>query len=139
MKLLAHLGALALTCVVVILLAVSAEAQTAMADETRFGLFRLLLAELAILAVLALAGRLGRFIVARLKLDIGAPRRDAFQTALTSAAGICLTTGGMRRTVAYLAGSAAKAMKAFRLNDGELPEKIEAKAGVLAASTNKPL
>ncbi|KUL94064.1 hypothetical protein DK26_20345 [Bosea sp. WAO] len=110
-----------------------------MADETRFGLFRLLLAELAILAVLALAGRLGRFIVARLKLDNEGRHRDAFQTALSNAAGIYLTTGDMRRAVAYLAGSAAEAMKAFRLNVGELPEKIEAKAGVLAASTNKPL
>lgn len=44
-------------------------------------MFRPLLTELAILVVLGLAGWLGRFIVARLKLDIEARHGDTFQTA----------------------------------------------------------
>lgn len=134
MKLFAYLGALALACVVVILLAVSAEAQTAATDESLLTIFRPLLTELAILVVLGLAGWLGRFIVARLKLDIEAHHRDTFQTALTNAAGIYLATGDMRRAVSYLAGAAADAVKAFRLDDAALPEKVEAKAGVLQAA-----
>lgn len=138
MKLFAYLGALALACVAIVLLAVSAEAQTPMPDQTLFGVFRPLLTELAIVTVLGLAGWLGSFIVAKLRLDIEARHRDAFQVAVTNAAGILLTTGDMRRAVAYLAGAAADAVKAFRLSEAALPEKIEAKAGVLAASTIEP-
>ena len=133
MKLFAYLGALALACVVIVMLAVSAEAQTAMPEQTLFGLFRPLLTEVAIVAMLGLAGWLGRFIVAKLKLDIEARHRDAFQVAVTNAAGILLATGDMRRAVAYLAGAAADAVKAFRLSEAALPEKIEAKAGAMQA------
>jgi hypothetical protein len=139
MKLFACLGALALACVVIVMLAVSAEAQTVAADETLFGLFRPLLTEVAIVLVLGLAGWLGRFVVARFKLDIEARHRDAFQAAVTNAAGIYLRTGDMRRAVAYLASAAADAVKAFRLSEGALPEKIEAKAGVLTAAATKSL
>ncbi|KUL93932.1 hypothetical protein DK26_19490 [Bosea sp. WAO] len=138
MKLFAYLGALAFACVVV-MLAVSAEAQTAVPDQTLFGLFRPLLTELAIVVVLGLAGWLWRFIVAKLKLAIEARHRDAFQAAATNAAGILLATGDMCRAVSYLAGAAADAVKAFRLSEAALPEKIGAKAGVLATSTDKPL
>jgi predicted Na+-dependent transporter len=137
MKLFAYMGALALACVVVILLAVSAEAQTTVPDQTLFGLFRPLLTEVVILIVIGLMGWLGTFIEKRLKLDIEARHREAFQTALTNAAGLYLATGDIRRSVSYLAGAAAGAMKAFRLNDAALPEKIEAKAGVLQAAAKQ--
>ncbi|MGW9333436.1 hypothetical protein [Bosea sp. NPDC055594] len=134
MKLFAYLGALALACVVLVLAALSAEAQTAAADEGLLTIFRPLLTELVILFVLGLAGWLGRSIIVRLKLDIEAKHRDAFQTALTNAAGIYLATGDMRRAVTYLAGAATDALKAFRLDEIALPEKVEAKAGVLQAA-----
>lgn len=138
MKLIVYLGALMLACALVILLAVTAEAQPAFAEAPMLSIFRPLLTELTILIVLALAGWLGKFIAAKLKLDIEARHRDAFQAAVTNAAGILLTTGDMRRAVAYLAGAAADAVKAFRLSEAALPEKIEAKAGVLQAGAALP-
>lgn len=100
MKLFAYLDALALACVVLLLAAVSAEAQTL--GDSLLAVFRPYLVELAGIFVAALAAWLFKLIREKLGLDIEARHREAFQTALTPAAGLLIGSLGSGALAARL-------------------------------------
>ncbi|MDU0341343.1 hypothetical protein [Bosea rubneri] len=146
MKLFAYLGALALACVVVMLAAVSVEAQTL--SDSLLGVFRPYLIELAGIFVGALAAWLFKLVREKLGLDIEARHREAFQIALTQAAGMLiqrLGSGGMAIRlpvdspgiadgVPYVQQAVPDAVARFRLNPDEIAEKLTAKIGFVAAA-----
>lgn len=150
MKLFANLGALAFACVVVMLAAVSAEAQTL--GDSLLGVFRPYLIELAGIFVAALAAWLFKLIREKLGLDIEARHREAFQTALTQAAGMLISrlgsgamavrlpvdSTGIADGVTYVQQAVPDAVARFGLDPNAIAEKLAAKIGVLAAPSIKP-
>lgn len=149
MKLFAYLGAQAAACVLLMLAAVSAEAQTL--GDSLLGVFRPYLIELAGIFIAALAAWLFKLIREKLGLDIEARHREAFQTALTQAAGLLISrlgsgslasrlpidSPGIADGVAYVQGAVPDAVARFGLEPHVIGEKLIAKIGVLAAPAIK--
>lgn len=145
MKLFAYLGALAAACVLLMLAAVSAEAQTL--GDSLLGVFRPYLIELAGIFIAALAAWLFKLIREKLGLDIEARHREAFQTALTQAAGLLISrlgsgslaarlpmdSPGIIDGVAYVQSAVPDAVARFSLEPHVISEKLTAKIGVIAA------
>lgn len=73
------------------------------------------------------------YLKQRWGIDLDAARRASFQTASTNAAGLYATTGDMSRAVEYLKDAAPDAIKHFDITAAQLPEKIQAKAGIIEA------
>lgn len=85
-------------------------------------------------AITLLAGALIWFVKKKWGIDLSSFRQSTFQIAATNAAGILKSTGDMPRAVGYLKKAAPEAIQHFGLTDAELPEKIEAKVGILEAA-----
>lgn len=149
MKLFANFGALAAACVLLMLAAVSTEAQTL--GDSLLGVFRPYLIELAGIFIAALAAWLFKLIREKLGLDIEARHREAFQAALTQAAGLLISrlgsgslasrlpidSPGIAAGVAYVQGAVPDAIARFGLEPHVIAEKLTAKIGVLAAPAIK--
>lgn len=145
MKLFAYLGVLAAACVLLMLAAVSAEAQTL--GDSLLGVFRPYIIELAGILIAALSAWLFKLIREKLGLDIEARHREAFQTALTQAAGLLISRLGsgslasrlpidspaIADGVAYVQQAVPDAVARFGIESHVIAEKLTAKIGVLAA------
>lgn len=103
--------------------------------------------------VAAIAGWLAIVVKSKFNIDIEARHREAFQSAVTNAAGLLIgkvgdLAGSLRldvrnpvvaESIEYVLKAAPDALKYFGLFDpDEIGEKIIAKAGVIAA-TNTPM
>lgn len=96
--------------------------------------YRPLIQDIATLVITALSGLIARVLWVKWGIDVTADRRASFQIASTNAAGILARTGDMPRAVEYLKDAAPDAIKAFNIPDEKLPEKIEARAGIIEAT-----
>ncbi len=74
------------------------------------------------------------FVKMKWGIDLSSFRQSTFQIAATNAAGIYKSTGDMSRAVDYLKEAAPDAIAHFAIPDEKLPEKIEAKAGIIEAA-----
>jgi len=139
------LATLGVACFALIVLAASAEAQTAAPGW--FDIVRPYLLEIAGVFVAAGVGWLATWIKAKLGIDIEARHREALQAALTNAAGLAIAKAGdlslairlpqghdfIEDGLDYVRKAAPDAMKHFGLSPAEVRDKLRAKIGVLAA------
>jgi hypothetical protein len=112
--------------------------------------FRPYLVELAGIFVAALAAWLFKLIREKLGLDIEARHREAFQTALTQAAGLLISRLGsgamavrlpvdspnIADGVTYVQQAVPDAVARFGLDPDAFAEKLTAKIGVVAAAAS---
>lgn len=112
----------------------AAVAQTTPAPAPSFfESLRPLLQDVMNVAVTIFVGMLGYYLKQKYGIDITAERRASLQIATTNAAGLYAKDGDMNKAVAYVEKAAPDAVKHFELTSASIPEKIEAKVGILEA------
>lgn len=135
----AVITACSLVAVLVGVTIAGAQTTTVPAAYSPIEAYRPLIQDIATLAITALSGLIARVLYVKWGIDVTAERRASFQVASTNAAGLLASTGDMPRAVEYLKDAAPDAIKHFQIPDDKLPEKIEAKIGILEAGSGAAL